>query len=139
MEPRPSRRGARHSVNCAALHDELHSASGRDVARWITLDSDEIGEQAWLDGAQPILPMQHLRIDGCRGAQCLYRRHAVIDHQLELTRIVAVSEDADVAAVADWNARVHCGPEARLLFGDARQIGIDAAAPAAIRQNRIAR
>ena len=50
-----------------------------------------------------IVPMrsampQHLRVDGGRGQQRLRGRHPVADHPLGLAVVLAVREDADVAA-----------------------------------------
>src|SRR5439155_6163757 len=74
-----------------------------------------------------------------RAAEGLNGGHAVAHHQLELPRVVAMREDTDVAAVADGDARVERGAEARLLLANARRIRIDAAPPATIRENRVAR
>src|SRR5919197_2117096 len=56
-----------------------------------------------------------------------------------MARVVTMREDADVASVADRDARIQRRLEARLLLPDARRLGVDTARPATVREDRVAR
>ena len=77
---------------------------------------------------------------GDRGCplQRVHGGHAVIDHQLELARIFAVREDADVAAAQDGDAGVERGFEAGALACDAGRLSLFPLLPARILACRIA-
>src|SRR5215208_2663215 len=76
-------------VNGSALHHQAHLTQRRDAARGITVNRDQIGEQAFLHLSDPAVHMQHARGNRGGALEGRRRRHPVLDHQLELARVVA--------------------------------------------------
>ena len=64
--------------------------------------------------------------------------HAVVHHELELARVVAVREDPDVAATGDRDAGVERRLEARALVRDRRRLWRLALLPAGVLRRRVA-
>ena len=69
----------------------------------------------------------------------LDRGHSVVDEHLELARVVAVGEDADVAPIADRDAGVERRPKAPSLLADRGRLRIGALLPSPVLQDRITR
>ena len=76
--------------------------------------------------------MEDLGVDRGGGAQGLRRCHAVLDQQLQFTSLVAVSEDADVAAVGNGDTRFEGGLEGRALSFHFIRFGLAPLSPTAI-------
>src|SRR5437868_2660257 len=91
----------------SALHHKLYSTRRRDFARRVSLHRDQIRQQARLHRANATLPVQHLRVHRRRGAERLDGRHSVAHHQLELTRVVTMREDANIAAIDRKSTRLN--------------------------------
>ena len=130
--PRPTAR------TCAALHDESHVVQRRDVARRIAIDRDHVGQQAALDRTDARVHVEDARGDRGRALQRVHGRHAVVHQHLDLACVVAMREDADVAAADDRHTGVERRLEARALPRDAGRLGIHTLLPAAILRRRVA-
>src|SRR6187401_2722924 len=68
----------------SALHHELHLAKRLEVCRWIAVNGDQIREQPLLDASNALGLPEIRGIAGGGGDQRGRRRHAVVDHDLEL-------------------------------------------------------
>src|SRR5262245_39599927 len=105
--------------NGAPLHHELHLVQRRDVFGGIAVHCDEICEEPLGHAADLGVHFERLGIDRGRGFECVDRRHPIRDHQLDLARVVAVREHADVRATRDRDTGGERGLEALALAGDA--------------------
>jgi len=119
-------------MNDPAFHDQAHFTDCRDVLCRISLHRYEIGEQTRLNRAESIRKMKHLRINRSGGLERLHRRHAIVDQQFEFARFVAMSEDADVAAIGNRDARIKSSLETQSLGLDRCRLQVGAGSPAAI-------
>src|SRR4051812_32844684 len=92
------------------LHHQPDLAERGNRASRVSLDSDEIGHQARLDGTQPTVEPEHLGSDRRGRLEGLGRLHSEFDHELDLAGTFTVREDPHVAAIDNDHASV-----ARLL------------------------
>src|SRR5206468_4769750 len=99
----------------AVFHDESHAPGGRNVARGITVDGNQVGKQTISNSADPVLHVQHACIDGRCRAQRIEGRHSEVDHGFELTAVIAVSKHTDIAAAGYRDMRFKGGPETGTL------------------------
>ena len=129
----------RAAENCSAFHDHAHLSQRGHIFRWITGDGNEIGEKTGSNAAA-IFEMKNLRIAARRLTQNVQRRKSVLVHeQFHFARILAMRENADIAAHDKSHAGFARGFHALALFLDAIRLGIDAFVPAAILRDGIAR
>src|SRR5579875_2040091 len=76
--------------------------------------------------------MQYLGGDGSCCAQRLRWFHAIFNQQFDFARLVAVSKDADIAAVDNGDADSQCFLEAGTFAFKGGWFGLGVAAPAPI-------
>src|SRR5215472_18578198 len=94
------------SVNCAALHDELHVLECRDIFSRVAVDGDQVGELAWFERTDGKLwPEQVRSIDGSslNGGE---RRHAELYVNVKLAGVQAVRIDSGVSSKRNLHAGV---------------------------------
>src|SRR5262245_18355387 len=120
-----------------ALHHIPDFSKRGDIFRRSAVDGDEIRQQSLLHLPEARVDVQHASGDGRRALQRRFRRHAIVDHQLYLAGIVAVREDADVAAAQNRHARVERRLEAGTLPRDARGLRSSALLPSRILRRRV--
>src|SRR5689334_3604632 len=119
-------------VDRPVLHHQLYAANRGDVFGWVALHRDQISKITVLNLAQLVAHAEHLGVNRGSGAKRSERCHSVSNQHFDFTRVVAVSEHADIAAIADRHARIERGFEAFFL-GDYRgRIGVDALLPATV-------
>src|SRR5687768_12653902 len=68
--------------NIATLHHHPDAAKISNPLAGISFDRNQIGEQAGLDLAQPVVEVKDPGIDRGRRLEDLQGRHPVLDHQL---------------------------------------------------------
>ncbi len=92
-------------VDDARLHHEAHALHQGNVGDRVARHRDDVGELALLHRAEIAVVMQELRGVDRRRLDREHRRHAGLDHQFELVRILAVRIDAGVGAERDLHVR----------------------------------
>src|SRR6201999_1176925 len=91
----------------AFLHHEAHLLELADVADWIAANGNDISGFAGADRSENLRVADEIgSIDG-RRLNRLHGRHAILDHEGELTRIDPVRADARVRAEGDFHARAN--------------------------------
>src|SRR4249920_162338 len=91
-------------IDHSVFHHELHAPQGRNVVSWVAFDGDQVGKEADTYTADLVFLLQHPCVDRSRGSKGVYQGHPKINHRFDLTGVVAVGKDANVAAVGDGNA-----------------------------------
>jgi hypothetical protein len=109
----------------------------RNVLCGVAIDRDEIGQHPRLHLAN--LHVEHLSGHRCSGLQRPRRAHPIGHHQLDFAGILAVVEDAYVAAAEDRHASRHRRLEAGAFASNAGRFGTLALAPSGILRGRIPR
>ena len=93
------------SEDDAVLHDEADATQGGPVGKRVAVQGDEVAGEARLEQADA---GRRRRQEGARaqggGREGLGARHAALDQELDLARVLAVLHAADVAAADDVDA-----------------------------------
>src|ERR1700730_4252177 len=88
-------------VNHAAFHYETDAAQRGNVTRRIAFDCNQVREESCFDSAKLVFLMQYARVNRSRRPQRIDDRHSPVHHCFDLARVVAVREDANVAAIGN--------------------------------------
>ena len=84
------------SEDFAVLHDECRVLKDLDVGERIAGNGDDVGEEAGLELADGVGPVEEFCAVDEIGAEDVGWGHAVLDHELELAGLGAVGERAHI-------------------------------------------